>query len=157
LVGDEPAKWQKGLPTHPGLLYDGLWPGIDMGVRGEGGEFKYEFHLKPGASVEDVRLAYRGAEGLSVGASGELLVRTSLGVLKDAAPVSYQLIGGERVPVESRYKLLEGDGGGYGFAVGLTTLATRLSSTPGSPIPPSRGERVTTEASASRCETAGLT
>jgi Beta-propeller repeat len=31
--------------------------------------------------------------------------------------VSYQLIGGERVPVESRYKL-EGDGGGYGFAVG---------------------------------------
>jgi Beta-propeller repeat len=44
------------------------------------------------------------------------LVRTSLGVLKDAAPVSYQVIGGERVPVKSRYKL-EGDGG-YGFAVG---------------------------------------
>src|SRR5215212_5905249 len=45
-----------------------------------------------------------------------LLVQTSLGVLKDAAPVSYQRIGGERVPVKSRYKL-EGDGG-YGFAVG---------------------------------------
>jgi Beta-propeller repeat len=44
------------------------------------------------------------------------LVRTPLGVLKDAAPVSYQLIGGERVPVESRYEL-KGDGG-YGFAVG---------------------------------------
>jgi hypothetical protein len=43
-------------------------------------------------------------------------VQTSLGVLKDAAPVSYQRIGGERVPVESRYKLT-GDGG-YGFAVG---------------------------------------
>jgi Beta-propeller repeat len=81
-----------------------------------GGNLKYEFHVKPGASVEDVRLGYRGAEGLKVGAGGELLVRTSLGVLKDAAPVSYQLIGGERVPVESRYKL-EGDGG-YGFAVG---------------------------------------
>jgi beta-propeller repeat-containing protein len=62
-------------------------------------------------------LAYRGAEGLSVGAGGELLVQTSLGVLKDAAPVSYQRIGGQRVAVESRYKLLKGDGG-YGFAVG---------------------------------------
>jgi hypothetical protein len=41
-----------------------------------------------------------------------------MGVLKDAAPVSYQVIGGERVAVESRYKLLEGEGGGYGFAVG---------------------------------------
>src|SRR5215212_4211733 len=116
LVGDEPTEWQKGLATHAELLYGGLWPGIDMTVRGEGGNLKYEFHLKPGASVEDVRLGYRGAEGLSVGASGELLVRTSLGVLKDAAPVSYQRIGGERVPVESRYRLT-GDGG-YGFAVG---------------------------------------
>src|SRR5215217_356514 len=119
LVGDDPAEWQQGLPTHGELLYGGLWPGVDMAVRGEeGGKLKYEFHLQPGASVEDVRLAYRGAEVLSVGAGGELLVQTSLGILKDAAPVSYQRIGGERVPVESRYKLLKGDGGGYGFAVG---------------------------------------
>jgi hypothetical protein len=118
LIGDDPTEWQKGLPTHGELIYGGLWPGIDMAVRGEGGKLKYEFHVKPGASVEDVRLAYRGAEELSVGAGGELLVRTSLGVLKDAAPVSYQRIGGERVAVESRYKLLGGEGGGYGFAVG---------------------------------------
>ena len=117
LQGNDPAKWQQGLPTHGELLYGGLWPGIDMAVRGDGGNLKYEFHLKPGASVEDVRLAYRGAEGLKVGAGGELLVQTSLGVLKDAAPVSYQRIGGERVPVESRYTL-KGDGDGYGFAVG---------------------------------------
>src|SRR5215204_3359301 len=116
LVGDESTKWQQGLTTHAELLNGGLWPGIDMAVRGEGGKLKYEFHLKPGSSVEDVRLGYRGAEGLKVGAGGELLVRTSLGVLKDAAPVSYQRIGGERVPVESRYRLT-GDGG-YGFAVG---------------------------------------
>jgi hypothetical protein len=117
LVGDDPAEWRQGLPTHGELLYGGLWPGIDMAVRGKGGKLKYEFHLQPGASVDDVRLAYRGADGLSVGAGGELLVQTSLGVLKDAAPVSYQLIGGERVPVQCRYTL-EGEGGGYGFAVG---------------------------------------
>jgi hypothetical protein len=116
LVGDDPSEWQRGLATHAELLYGGLWPGIDMAVRGEGGKLKYEFHLKPGSSVDDVRLGYRGAEGLKVGASGALLVRTSLGVLKDAAPVSYQRIGGERVPVKSRYRLT-GDGS-YGFAVG---------------------------------------
>jgi beta-propeller repeat-containing protein len=116
LVGDDPAKWQKRLTTHGELLYGGLWPGIDMTVRGEGGNLKYEFHMQPGSSVEDVRLGYRGAKGLSVGTGGELLVQTSLGVLKDAAPVSYQRIAGERVPVQSRYKLT-GDGR-YGFAVG---------------------------------------
>ena len=94
-----------------------------MAVRGEGGNLKYEFHLKPGFSVEDVRLGYRGAEGLSVGAGGELLVQTSLGVLEDAAPVSYQRIGGERVPVESRYVLKGKAATGSGW--GHTTLATR--------------------------------
>ena len=76
-----------------------------MAVRGEGGNLKYEFHLQPGSSVEDIRLGYRGAEGLSVGAGGELLVRTSLGTLKDAAPVSYQLIEGERP--SGRYRTAE--------------------------------------------------
>jgi hypothetical protein len=39
-------------------------------------------------------------------------------LLEDTAPVSYQRIGSERVPVESRYVyVLKGDGG-YGFAVG---------------------------------------
>jgi hypothetical protein len=87
-----------------------------MAVRGEGGKLKYEFHLKAGSSVEDIRLGYRGAEGLSVGSGGELLVQTSLGVLEDAAPVSYQTIGGERVAVKSGYRLT-GDGT-YGFWVG---------------------------------------
>ena len=116
LVGDDPSKWQQGLYPHAELLYGGLWPGIDMTVRGEGGKLKYEFQLKEGSSVDDVRLAYRGAQGLKVGSGGELLVQTPLGVLNDAAPVSYQRIGGERVEVESRY-VLKGDGA-YGFAVG---------------------------------------
>jgi len=116
LLGDDPTKWQQRLSTHGELFYGGLWPGINMAAHGEGGKLKYEFHLKPGASVDDVRLGYRGAEELSVGADGELMVQTSLRVLKDAAPVSYQHIGGERVPVKSRY-VLKGDGH-YGFAVG---------------------------------------
>ncbi len=46
-----------------------------MAVRGDGGKLKYEFHLKPGSSVEDVRLAYREAEGLKVGAGGSYWCR----------------------------------------------------------------------------------
>jgi hypothetical protein len=140
LVGDDPAKWQKGLSTHGELLYGGLWPGIDMTVRGEGGNLKYEFHMQPGSSVEDVRLGYRGAKGLSVGTGGELLVQTSLGVLKDAAPVSYQRIAGERVPVQSRYKLT-GDGG-YGFAVGAYDPRYPLVIDPGLDYSTFLGERV---------------
>ena len=67
LVGDDPAKWQQGLPTHGQLLYGGLWPGIDMAVRGEGGDLKYEFHVKPGASVGTSGLATAGPRGSRLG------------------------------------------------------------------------------------------
>ena len=118
------------------------------GGTGRGGKLKYEFHLKPGSSVDDVRLGYRGAEGLSLGAGGELLIQTSLGFLKDAALVSYQLIGGERVPVESRYRLL-GDGS-YGFAVGAYDPRYPLVIDPGLDYSTFLGGRMAMGATASR-------
>jgi len=148
LVGDDQANWHQGLPTHGELLYGGLWPGIDMAVRGEEGKLKYEFHLKPGSSVEDVRLGYRGAEGLKVGAGGALLVQTPLGVLEDAAPVSYQRIAGERVPVESRYRLT-GDGG-YGFWVGAYDPRYPLVIDPGLDYSTFLGEGISMWGTASR-------
>jgi hypothetical protein len=37
LVGDDPAKWKRGLPTHAELLYGGLWPrDRHGGARGRG-------------------------------------------------------------------------------------------------------------------------
>jgi hypothetical protein len=119
-----------------------------MAVRGEGGNLKYEFHVKPGPSVKDVRLGYRGAEGLSVGAGGDLLVQTPFGVLKDAAPVSYQLIGASAYPW--RAATCSRGMAAMGLRWGHTTLATRSLSTPGSTTPPSLEERISMRAGASR-------
>jgi hypothetical protein len=119
LVGDDPDKWHTGLASYGEILYRGLWPGIDMVVSGKGGKLKYEFLVQPGASVKDIQLAYRGAQSLSVGRGGELLVETPLGVLEDTAPRSYQTIEGKRVAIDSRYTLeKEGSSEGYGFSVG---------------------------------------
>jgi Beta-propeller repeat len=103
------------LPTYGRLVYRDLWPGIDMSFRGAGGKLKYEFYLHAGADPDDIRLAYAGAERLSLGAAGSLLIDTPLGALRDAPPTSYQRIGGSRVAVESRYVLA---GNHYGFALG---------------------------------------
>jgi hypothetical protein len=93
------------LPTYQQLIYRDLWPGIDVVFTGKGGKLSYAFHLRPGAEVSDIRLAYTGAEGLSLGANGALRIDTPLGTLKDASPQSFQRIGGRRVAVNSRYAL----------------------------------------------------
>jgi len=107
------------LPTYHQLVYRGLWPGIDMVFRGRGGSLKYEFHLAPGADPSDIRLAYRGADGLALGRAGALLISTPLGSLRDSRPRSYQRIGGTEVAVPSRFSLEhDAKSGGYGFGLG---------------------------------------
>ena len=81
------------LPTYGALVYRDLWPGIDMVIRGASGSLKYEFRLAAGADPSDIRLAYAGASGLAIADSGALAIGTSLGVLTDTRPRTYQQAG----------------------------------------------------------------
>jgi hypothetical protein len=66
LLGNDPTRWRTNLPTYEEVVYPNLWPGIDLVFRGADGQLKYEFVLRPGAEVADIRLAYEGAERLSL-------------------------------------------------------------------------------------------
>ena len=94
-----------------------------MHVRGREGTLKYEFRLRPGANPSRIRLAYHGQRRLALGRGGGLRIATALGVLRDSRPVSYQTIGGKRVPVASRFAL--GNGGHTASRSGPTTRAIR--------------------------------
>ncbi len=133
LKGDDPREWQTGLPTYGQLAYQGLWPGVDMSIRGASGTLKYEFKLAPGANPERIRLAYAGAEGLSLSRGGNLSIRTRHGTLRDSAPRAWQQIGGRKVPVQSRYSLNNGARGAnaYGFELGAYDRSHPLVIDPG--------------------------
>ena len=105
LLGNDPSRWHTGLPTYGRVVYRDLWPGVELAFRGGAARFEYELVLRPRAHLKRIRLAYRGAEGLALDRARNLLIRTPLGVLRDEAPRSYQVIGGRRVPVESAFTL----------------------------------------------------
>ena len=108
LLGNDPAKWRTGLRTYERVVYRNLWPGVDMVFAGQNGKLKYEFLVRPGARVRDIRLAYRGAKRLSLDRQGNLRIDTSLGVLTDTRPLSYQLVAGKRVPVAKQLRARAG-------------------------------------------------
>ncbi len=115
-TGNDPSKWYVEVPTYGAVAYRGVLPGTDLVFRGTEGFLKREFVLSPGADPKSIMMEYTGGEGLSVDAEGNLLVETTLGTLYEAAPVSYQIIGGERVAVDSWYILLGDDR--VGFEIG---------------------------------------
>lgn len=114
LIGNDPAQWHTGIKSYTAIVYKNLWPGIDLKFFGHSGTLKYEFHVAPEADPRKIQLRYAGIEQLSVATDGSLRVKTSLGVLHDSRPFSYQEIDGKRVSVASQYSLKEKN---YGIAV----------------------------------------
>ena len=116
LYGNDQTKWHTGVPTYGQIAYSELWPGIDMLFAGRDGRLEYTFVAKPGASVEDIGLEYRGADVLSIDAGGNLRIHTSAGVLTDTRPDTYQIVRGSRVGVQSHFVLRSATT--FGLAVG---------------------------------------
>ena len=129
LVGKDPSGWQRNLPTWQEVVYRDLWPGIDMVFHGRSGELKDQFLVRPGADPSRIQLAYEGAQDVSLDAQGALQLRTALGTMKDAAPVTWQETEAGREPVDSRF--VKNAGGAFGFALGSYDRAAPLTIDPG--------------------------
>ncbi|MCZ6689049.1 MAG: SBBP repeat-containing protein [Planctomycetota bacterium] len=112
-LGKDPAKWRTGVSTYRDVVYRDLWKGVEGVFRGEDGKLKYEFVIEPRASVEVIRLAYVGAEGLSIDEFGNLRIEMAHRTIIDERPTSYQVIDGVRVVIESRYEIDTDVEGGY--------------------------------------------
>jgi hypothetical protein len=48
-LGATAATTHTNVPRYGGIVYRGLWPGIDLALREQGGALKYEFRVRPGA------------------------------------------------------------------------------------------------------------
>ena len=89
--GNDPGDWLRGARNFQRLEYRGLWEGIDLVYYFADGALKYDLVLDPGVDPGPIVFTYQGADRVGIdGNSGELVVSTPLGDVRDAAPVAYQ-------------------------------------------------------------------
>lgn len=105
-IGNDPKRWKRSLPTYQAVVYQELYPGIDMKFYGNNRQLEYDIVIKPGADPSKVRLAYEGVKGLKLTEEGGLLIELSEGSILQNKPLLYQEIEGKRVPVDGGFKLL---------------------------------------------------
>ncbi len=105
-VGRDASRWRAGVETFASVRYRELYKGVDLVYHGgDGDRLEYDFVLAPGADHRSIRLRFDGAERLTLGAGGELLLHTKSGTIRQSAPVIYQQRGGARLEVAGRYEL----------------------------------------------------
>ena len=105
-TGNDPAKWHTGVPNYAKVRYRGVYPGVDLVYYGNQRQLEYDFVVAAGADPKPIRLQFAGAKGLRLGADGDLVVTAPGGALAFHKPAVYQLVDGQRKPVEGRFAML---------------------------------------------------
>ena len=116
-IGNDPAKWIRGVETYSRVLYAGVYEGVDLLFYGNDRELEYDFTVAPGADPREIRLRFDGTDDLELSSRGSLILHTSAGAVSHERPVAYQLVSGRRVDVPAVFKQLED--GSIGFEVGV--------------------------------------
>ena len=117
-LGDDPAQWLRDVPNFKRILYNDVYPGVDIIFYGTPKHVEYDFIVSPGASWEQIRLRFEGAEEILLRPDGHLVLKLLLhGEFVQPPPVIYQESGnGTREPIEGSFRLA--DDGKVTFRVG---------------------------------------
>ena len=122
-VGD-PSTWRACVPGYAEVVYDAVYPGVDLVYYGAGGGFEYDFVCAPGADPGRIALRVDGAARVEVDAAGDLVLTTAVGEVRQPAPRIYQREGGARRRVAGGYDVRED--GSVGFALAAYDPTTEL-------------------------------
>ena len=105
-IGNDSSQWHTNIPTYGSIVYQNLYPGIDLRYNGSTGTLKREFVVAPGTNPSVINLHYDGADSITLGNNGALLITSGNSTLAESPIVSYQVINGAKVPVQASYQFV---------------------------------------------------
>lgn len=103
-IGTDTAKHASNCRIFGAVTYKNVYPNIDMRYFTDEGTLKYEFVIHPGGDPSRIAMQYEGASKLTV-SKGELVVKTTVGEVREMPPYTYQMDGKGRTEIASKYKL----------------------------------------------------
>lgn len=76
--------------TYKSIVYHDVYPHIDMLLHAREKGMKYEFVVRPGGKVSDIRLQWNGVSAIAMLENGGMHYTNSLGEMTESRPVSFQ-------------------------------------------------------------------
>jgi gliding motility-associated-like protein len=101
-LGKDQGKWASGLHASRQLIYNEIYPRINLKINATIEGLKYEFEVLPGGNVADIQIQISGAEQVQL-VRGNLNILTTTKTLIDKAPYSY--VGHAENEISSSYLL----------------------------------------------------
>jgi len=106
-LGDDASKWRSDVPNYREVRFDNVYDGISVAWYGrENGATQYDFIVAPNADASQIELRFDGADSVSLSDSGDLVIATPAGTIKQQRPFTYQLgEDSQRVEIPSSFSI----------------------------------------------------
>jgi hypothetical protein len=105
-IGNDPQQWHTAVPSYAKVVYDAIYPGVDLVYYGTQGRVEHDFIVAPGTSPSVIALEVHGADQMAIDAQGDLVMTTGAGDVRLQKPVLYQEVEGQRRDVAGGYVLM---------------------------------------------------
>lgn len=106
-IGNDRKRWRTNIPTFAKVQYTDVYPGVDLLFYGNQHQVEYDFVVAPGVDPSSIRLAFSGADRLTIDPRGNLVIDAAGTEVVLQAPRIYQEIKGPepgfRQEIEGRY------------------------------------------------------
>jgi uncharacterized repeat protein (TIGR01451 family) len=122
-IGNDPAKWRRGVPQFARVRYENIYHGINLVFYGNDGRLEYDFQVAAGADPAQAELEFSGAKKLEL-TNGALVIREENGSVRLEPPTVYQVIDGHRQAVKGAFVLRAENR--VGFAIGAYDRSREL-------------------------------
>ncbi|MGC9200267.1 MAG: SBBP repeat-containing protein [Acidobacteriaceae bacterium] len=97
LIGNNPALWQRNLPSYKRVRYQAIYPGIDLIYYSSMQQkLEYDMVIRPGADPSQIRFRVDGQHQPTIDAAGNLVLDGANGIIRLNRPLFYQDVAGKR-------------------------------------------------------------
>lgn len=103
-IGNDPTKWKSNVAAFDEVYLRDIYPDIDFKLYSFDQSLKYEYIAKPRADVSKIKMKYEGLDEVSV-ENGQLQYKTSVNIVKEFEPYSFQTRNGKTIDVKSKFRV----------------------------------------------------
>ncbi|WP_417589798.1 PKD domain-containing protein [Owenweeksia hongkongensis] len=107
ILGKNPTRWKTKVSVFEELIYQNIYPGVDVKYYSTEGLFKYDLYLASGVPASTIKMKYSGIKSIEV-KRNRLNIITELGSIEEWIPEAYQEIGDQKKKVNCYY-IVEGN------------------------------------------------
>ena len=103
-IGKDQSKWKSKVNSYKEIIYENLYPKIDLKIYSDHDNFKYDLILHPGAQLSDIVMHEEGVDNIYKRGK-DLIFQTVIGEVKEQIPLAFVMDGKNKIEIECEYSL----------------------------------------------------